>query len=304
MKLIITGDWHIRSSNPENRIDNYEETLWEKLNFICNQEGLLVLQPGDIFDGPIQSNQLMVRLLKFFNEKKYFKNKVTFSDFGILCCRGQHDLRYRNAGNTALDVLAEGGPIKILSDVPYVKEEIHFYGSSFNEEIPEINDESAFNILVTHRMIIEEKIWEGQTDYIWANVLLRTTGFALIISGDNHKGFIVPYKNKLLVNCGSLLRSSKDQFDHKPFIVIYDTDTRKYEKIFIPIKPASEVFDMEKIEREEEKNEKLEAFIQGLSEHKEIGLDFQANLFSYMKFNEIEEKVQTIVKENFDKKEN
>ena len=288
MKIIAAGDLHIRSSNPENRIDNYEETLWGKVRFILEvSQGYPILFPGDVFDHPIQSNAVLSKYVSFIRNG--------------YACFGQHDLKYRTAGNTALDVLNAGGGVRIVqngSPLPLANN-ILIYGCSFNEEIPEIKDEKAFTILLIHKMIIEEKIWEGQTDYTWANVLLRITKFDLVISGDNHKGFIIPYKNRLLVNCGSLMRSAKDQFNHKPFIVIYDTDTRKYEKVFIPIRPAAEVFDMEKIEREEEKNEKLEAFILGLSEHREIGLDFQKSLFSYMKENAIDEEIQKIVKENF-----
>ena len=34
MKFLITGDWHITNKTPENRIDNYWETMKRKVTFI------------------------------------------------------------------------------------------------------------------------------------------------------------------------------------------------------------------------------------------------------------------------------
>ena len=72
MILILLGDPHIRSSNPENRIDDYKKSLFNKLEFIFKdaytiEHNVTVLIPGDIFDNPVQSNATLsevVSLLK------------------------------------------------------------------------------------------------------------------------------------------------------------------------------------------------------------------------------------------------
>ena len=290
MILILLGDPHIRSSNPENRIDDYKKSLFNKLEFIFKdaytiEHNVTVLIPGDIFDNPVQSNATLsevVSLLKFYR-----------FDYHVIW--GQHDLKFRNKGNTALDVLIAGKIVQ-NSKLTELSKSVFLYSCSYDEEIPEITTE-GFNILLIHKMIVEEKLWEGQVEYTWANTILRQTKYGLIVAGDNHNSFIVEHKNRLLVNCGSLMRVRKDQINHKPMFVLYDTDTRKYQKVYIPIKPAEEVFDMKALEREKEKDEKLSAYVEGLKEGCEIGLDFKANLFAAIKVNKVDKSVETIIKE-------
>jgi len=293
MILALLPDIHLRSSNPENRIDNYEESLWEKLRYIWDYPyktkttrppDLVFLQPGDFFDGPIQSNALLSRC---------FNNLAHRTIYTVW---GQHDLKYRTKGNTVLDVLMSGEIVEFRAFGTLTKQVV-LYSCSYDEKIPVITTPDDLNILLIHKMIVEEKIWEGQVEYTWANTILRQTKFDLIVSGDNHQSFIVESKNRLLVNCGSLMRIRKDQINHKPMFVIYDTDTRKYQKVYIPIKPAEEVFDMAMLEREKEKDERLAAYVEGLIEGCEIGLDFQANLFAAIKTNKVNESVETIIKE-------
>lgn len=95
------------------------------------------------------------------------------------------------------------------------------------------------------------------------------------------------------------MRNTIALIDHKPFVVIYDTETREYEKVFMPIKPAAEVFRMEKVIAEKERNASLDSFITGLSEQKEIGLLFEDNLQSYAKLNDVCEEIMNEIYESF-----
>jgi predicted phosphodiesterase len=160
-----------------------------------------------------------------------------------------------------------------------------FSGCSYDQE-PPIPIQNKFNVLLVHRMIIEEKLWSAQENYVASNIFLRQNNFDLIVSGDNHRGFISEAHGKrLLVNCGAMMRSKIDQVNHKPFVVLYDTDTRKYQQIFIPIEPADKVFRMEKVVAEKERNTSLESFVAGISEQKEVGLLFEDNLQEFAKAN-------------------
>ncbi len=292
VKILIAGDWHISDKKPENRIDDYFETVKRKIRFIletAKQENVnYILQPGDFFDSPSLPWNSFISLKQLFDK---YKNIQIFS------IHGQHDLRYRIKGNTALDALSETCPnIKLLS--PHWKE---FYGSSYNEEIPKVLTPSEFNILLTHRMILQDKLWTGQEEYTDASNFLRTNVFKLIVSGDNHQSFIVNSKitGKYLFNCGALLRNKTDMVNHKPFIVIFDTETKEYKQIFIPIEPPEKVFNLEKIVKEKEKNEYLEAFVSGLSEsHKEIGLTFEDSLNNYLNENDINSSIRQIIEES------
>lgn len=286
MKLLISGDWHLTDKTPINRIDNYWGTCKRKITFILEtakrEKVDYILQPGDFTDSPSMSWSSFIELIDLFNK---------YRDIKILTVYGQHDLRYRIKGNTALDAIATSCKnIEI--------ESVTVCSVSYNNAIPDKAKESS-DILLIHGMILQEKIWSGQEEYSDAVSFLRSNKFHLVVSGDNHQPFIVDSKvmKKHLFNCGALMRNKIDQIDHKPFIILFNTDTKEYEKIMIPIEPAEKVFNIEKAVREKEKNENLDAFISGLSEHKEVGLKFEDNLNSYLDENNIEQPIRNIIEE-------
>ncbi len=302
MKIIAAGDLHIREKRPENRIDSdYVLSQFDKLEWILNyakeQEAILLL-PGDVFDSPTQSNlilQLCIRLL--FN----------YSYVSVAATYGQHDLRYHstNYENTALAVLAAARVLYDLETPQWFEEtKIVIYGCPFGQEIPKITTDD-FNVLLIHKMIIDsDKIWEGQEEYEYAQNLLRKHDFDLIISGDNHQFFHSEVDGKHLFNCGSLMRMTTAQLNHIPRIVLFDTDTKEYEIVDIPVRPISEVFDLSKVEEKKEKEEKFNAFVKGLSESKDISLNFQDQLLSYIKENEISDDIKNIIMEAANGKNN
>lgn len=291
MKLLICGDWHISDKRPESRVDDYWSTVKRKIIFILetsrNEKVDVICQPGDFTDSPAMQWSSFIEITDLFNKYK---------DIPIFTCYGQHDLRYRNKKNTALDAIISKCPhIKLISS--------HwndFYTSSYNEDVPNILDKNAFNILITHRMILKEKIWEGQEDYTDAANFLRSNPFQLIVSGDNHQSFWVNSKimKKHLFNNGALLRNKTDMIDHKPYVIIFNTETQDWKQIFIPIEPAEKVFNLEKIIKEQERDKNLEAFILGLGTQKEIGMTFEDNLRNYMKDFQISSQIKNIIEES------
>lgn len=292
--MIISGDWHIAEKRPENRVDDYLETCFRKLTFIfetARQNNIYtILQPGDFTDSPFMSWALFVRLINFLEQ---------YSEINVISCFGQHDLRFRSKTNCALVALSAACKNINVLDINNPVDKfipVSVYGSSYNEQIPEITTQ-GFNILITHRMMIQDKLWEGQAEYTQAGSFLRSNKFQLIVSGDNHQSFVVDTKllKKQLFNCGSLLRSKTDQLEHRPFIVIYDTDSQEYEQVFIPIEPAEKIFNLEKVVKEKEKNENLASFVTGLSESKEIGLKFEDNLNGYLNENNVGTEVREII---------
>lgn len=293
MKILITGDLHLTNKRPENRRDDYESAVLNKLSFLLytaeNESCNCILQPGDFSDSPNLSYDFFVKVLSCVKKTR----------LPIFTCWGQHDMRYRTKENTFLSALIEACPsVQIPSDFePLSSLEADIYSSSFGEEIPKISDPGKFNILITHRMIIDQKLWEGQTDFQYANSFLRTNKFNLIVSGDNHKTFYYKIGDRYLFNLGSMLRSNIRQIDHKPVSVIFDTETKYFSWVPIPTEDSQKVFSIEKIEREREVNKELANFISSLSEQKEIGLSFMDNLNEYAKINSIDQKVIDIIKE-------
>jgi translation initiation factor IF-2 len=93
------------------------------------------------------------------------------------------------------------------------------------------------------------------------------------------------------------MRMTKAQINHKPFVVLYNTMAKEYKQVFIPTKPAKVVFDLKKLEEDKEHDEKIEAFVKGLNEHKDMGLSFQDNLREYGKKNKVDKKIMMIIEE-------
>lgn len=298
MRLLLTGDWHITDKTPQNRIDNYWETCKHKISFIlefANKENIsYILQPGDFTDSPLMAWSTFIELTNLFNN---------YPNVKILTVFGQHDLKYRAKGNTTLDAIVATCKNIIISKrifLPSKEQNVSLYCSSYDEEVPKIiSKDETFGILLIHKMVIQNKLWASQTEYVQGFNFVKANKFPLIISGDNHQSFIINLKSakKYLFNCGSLLRSKIDQINHKPFIIIFDTETRQYEQIMIPIEPAEKVFALEKTSKEKELNENLMAFISGLSEHKEVGLKFEDNLNFYMNENNVKQEIRDIINE-------
>jgi DNA repair exonuclease SbcCD nuclease subunit len=286
MKFLITGDWHIDHNRPERRVDDYWETVKRKVQWIIElkqKEGCIsILQPGDFFNSHKANDFLkrwVIACLKYTG--------VSINEVMMNTVFGQHDLRYHSSDikNTPLSVLDVSGVIAIAGPDPINLGPVHIYGASWYEDIPEPLATNVINILITHRMIVKnKKVWEGQEDVTFGNILLKTSGFDLTVSGDNHQHFTISSKSgKHLVNCGSLLRTNIDQVDHTPIVYVYDTAQRTITPHEIPCEPFDKVFNMAVYEDEKEKDEKMEAFVERLTGDVELeGLDFIKNMDTFM----------------------
>jgi DNA repair exonuclease SbcCD nuclease subunit len=303
MKLLITGDWHLRIKPPVNRLGDFFQDQIMKLEFILetalDHECQYILQPGDLGDRANWQDflkQYIIELLKHYG-------------VSVLTILGQHDMKFHHLSSlekTSIRVLEASGVVNILNSVmPYDEDsDIHIYGCSYGQKIEKPINKNRLNVLVIHRMIIRshgDKLWPGQENYATpGGFMVKYKDFDLVVSGDNHTGFIVENEHyQVLINCGALMRAEASQamFDHKPFVVVFDTDDGSYKQIFIPCKSADEVLDRSKIEQIAERDEKLEAFISGLTGEYSIELDFRKNLEEFFKVNKIDDGVKEILSE-------
>lgn len=273
MIILFTGDWHIRSNNPVNRIGDYEEDIFTKLEFIFvtarKHKCSVIVQPGDFFDHRRVPMHLLDRCIEFFSN----------STIPVLTIFGQHDLyHHKSKLDTALKIMETCGAVQLLSDIPVRIDNVHFYGASWNESIPKVEKRrNTSNILATHRMVINKNpLWPGQTDFIsGSNLNKQCKHYEIVCCGDNHNRFIAGN----VVNAGSLMRSTVGQIEHTPTIYIYDTKECKLKEIAIPVKPAKDVLKVDEFTERKEKNEKLSSFVELLeSPNEEIGLDFEKNV--------------------------
>lgn len=278
MKVLCCGDFHIRASAPRYRIDDYYAVQKEKIMWIMDlayhEDCSLILQPGDFFDSHTVPNRVVADYVGLSILNRY--NMVIHTIFG------QHDLRYRSKSNTALGILTACEAVTVENSL---YSGVTVWHSGWEEEIPKPSEKDNVNILLIHKMVTKGgPLWPGQTDYSTAkDFLVKHPEFSLIISGDNHQQFAECYRGRWLINAGSLMRATISQTDHRPSVSIYDTETKKMEQHFIPIRPAEEVFDLSLVQETKERNLKLEAFMERLDQNYDTVLNFEENVIDLLK---------------------
>lgn len=291
MKFLISGDWHFTLKQPSSRRDSILDVFYDKLSQICNlvkeHDIDVLIQPGDMFDSHKANDETKSELINILNE--HFPKDAA----GIFTVFGQHDLRYHqsNTSNTPLNLLSEAGYFDILTKYPLQyddgKNRIDFYGASWNEEILQPTHKDNFNILVMHKMVISEKLWQGQEIFIQDNIFLKINkDYDLIICGDNHTCVTAHSAKRHLVNPGCLIRTRIDQEDHKPCIFIFDTTTKKLRRIDLDIKPFNDVIKFEEAVKEKKENDTLKKYAEALKSNTQLtGINYRQNVYKYLKDN-------------------
>jgi predicted phosphodiesterase len=270
VKLLASGDWHLTNRSPRKRVDDCKETLVEKIleiKKIGERFGAeYILQPGDLCDSDVFPDSFKTKWIPILRPMR------------IISIPGQHDMRYHTSdiSNTSLGVLSEGAMIQIAGPKPLkLLDNVHVYGAGWNAPIPKIKDASAFNILLVHKMIIVEKIWTQQEDYVLAKDFLEKNKFDLIVSGDNHSSFFLTAEGRSIINCGNLLRNRIDQADHIPHVYLIDTDKKEIKKEVVPHADFSDIMKIDEAKNEETINKNLELMKASLKNKKKIkGLDY------------------------------
>ncbi len=301
MRYVYLSDPHLVWETPVARMDDIVATQEEKWTFIldyCREIKAPLIVSGDLFDTP--------RSWKILHWFSLLLRK--YSDVKIYTILGQHDLYFRNSivQETSIGILKVWNGVQILGSTPTQISpdyKIHIYGCSYGDEVPEIIDPTANNILVIHRMITDRPMWVGQTDYTDASYFLakEAKGFDVVLCGDAHRKFLIQSSSgKIICNTGPLLRleASQEMLEHKPCIFVYDSDLHKIEEIEVPHRPSEDVLSTTHIERKKEFEVMLTSFIDTVKNTDiDHGMSFQDNLWTFVKANGIGESVQNILTE-------
>jgi len=311
MKLLCTGDWHITAHPPRKRKDDYVQTQKRKIKFIiqtAKEHGCAcILQPGDFYDHHTEPYWIIRKYIRLFSSHLGEEGQPH-----IYTLFGQHDQRYHT-------IEINNTPLGLTETSPYVhllKQEYtdicgcHIYGADWSQPIPEIVDESKTNILVIHKMIVKDKLWEQQEEYEHGAHVLRKEKFDLVVSGDNHAFFTNKVGNRHLINCGSLMRSTSNQSDHKPVVFVVEIINKDISitPIEIPIHSFDSVFDVEledeKVAKKDikQQTDKLNQFISALRDKSDMNevstladLDFYKNLMDHIEKENVDSVTKSII---------
>jgi len=279
---IFTGDWHLREKPPTNRIDDFYKVQWEKVSFIAQlqkKHKCPIIHSGDLFDTWKPSPMLLANTLKYLPDNFY-------------TIYGNHDLPQHNLElqyKTGISVLQNAGKIKVLEGT--------HWGQVPTQETINIKGRS---ILVWHVMTYQgKKPWHDCTDPKSIKLLRKYRNYDVIVTGHNHLTFTEEYKDRLLVNPGSIFRMNITQERHKPCVFLYNAEENKVLAEYIPIK--DNVFDKKSLIRKEQKMNRIDAFIEKLGQSLDNEISFEKNIEIYIRNTSINQSVKDILLKSLQK---
>ena len=290
MKGIITADWHLRATRPQCRIDeDWMETQRNVLNQIfeiAKVKECDVFVVGDIFHSNSDTN------FECINMVQDFADRLERECDSLLCIiAGNHDLPYHSSENlnkSAIGVLFNSQSIIPINK--YYQGKYSLSASNFDEE----DDENA-EIVFKHTLTIPSK---DKPDYIDCetpeSLLIKFPNAKWIFTGDYHRNFHYEKKGRHVINPGCLLRQASDFEDYQP--VVYFVDTEKEIVKELPINDSLENMDTKYITVRNEREERISAFIESLSDSQVMTLDFVENVEKSL--NSVDdEELKEIIKE-------
>lgn len=309
MKLGILGDLQLTNIAPKRRKDDYWETLQGKLTqalqIFGEKQCDCVLQVGDFFDSPTVAKRVESEIIQLFH---HFGRD---EDRRIFCVWGQHDVSGHSKStlpNSPLTVLQAARVVKILTDTPvYDGDEdtiLCLYGASFGESVPKPSEE-YYNILVTHRMVGNRPLWPGQELTGPRAFLRKHPSYNLVCCGDYHYRFIETWNGRTIINPGAIVRKTIGKFDleHKPAVVIFDTNTNETEVVELDVQPVEKVFDFTKVVKKKD-NEILANLVEKLKSGGKKLSGWKHILVKVFEERKSKERVRSIIDQNLEEVKN
>lgn len=277
---ILTADWHLRDTQPVCRTDNFWEAQWKKVQFILNLQNehkCPIIHAGDFFHTWKTSPYLLSKTMEHMNSK-----------YPFLTVYGNHDLPQHNlelAHKSGLHTLCMAGKLITLpgghwGDIP--------------AEVPVHQ-----GVAVCHIFTYADKVsWPGCTAPSAKQILKKYPQYKLIVTGDNHTPFVVQYKDRLLVNPGSITRQTTDQQEHRPKVFLWYEETNDVVVMYLPIEKG--VVTREHMAEKEARDERMEAFISKLKEEWDTTISFEQNMKEFLATNKLRKSVVALIHKAMD----
>lgn len=286
MKLIITADWHIRATRPRCRIDeNWIETQRKALKQIVKiskEKAAPVFVVGDLFHSNSDTSFECIQMVQNVADE--------LGEMYVLA--GNHDLPYHSSENIEKSAI---GVLLNSQNIFSIKE--HFCrhnvsAANFDEE-----DDKDAEIVFKHTLVFPDaKSIPPNVDALTAKDLLSEFPNArYIFTGDYHHNFHYQKNGRHVVNSGCLIRQASDMKDYQCGVYYIDTDNEVVE--FIPIIDLEEFVDDSYIIKQEERETRIENFIDKLKDTKSVSLDFINNVENAMLENNIQGELRDKVEQ-------
>jgi len=286
--IIFCSDFHLREDTPVCWIGDFQEEQWTGVDFISRLQreyNCIVIHAGDLFNHWKPSPWLLRMTIKHLPDQFY-------------TVYGQHDLPQHNLELTdkcGIDVLKAAGKLKVLNGCHYGQEP---KGDLFDSVWWETSDtffpmNYKRKILVWHHLTYVIPPFPGAKDGQAKGILRKYPQYDLIVTGDNHQSFYDTYEGRLLVNPGSLTRQKADQINYRPRVFLWYEETNSVKAVYIPIKEG--VISREHLDREVQRDKRIEAFISRLDKDWDAGVSFEQNLEEFKRTNDVRESIMNII---------
>ena len=265
----------MRANPPRCRLDeDWEETQRKTIEFIvktANENKAELFIVGDIFDTPNVPNRIVTMLA---SELSKMKNYVYF-------LAGNHDLpqhSMENINNSSIGILMQFAWLG--TSIQPIPSTLYAY-NNFNEEIKSHQS----GILFTHRLVFKDKkstppfgdnitAADLLSEYPWAN---------WIFTGDMHLAFHYEKAGRHVVNPGCIIRQTADMADYQPMLYLVNIEKETVKAIEIPDN-AEMVTDLY-LRAEEERDNRITAFVEGIKRSETISLSITDNIKKAIKKN-------------------
>jgi predicted phosphodiesterase len=288
--FLFLSDLHLRETTPECRTDDFFAAQTRKLQYIKQLQinhSCPVLIAGDIFHHWKNSPYLLSWAIE------------NLPDY-IICIPGQHDLSSHNLDlldKSSLFVLQKAKKACILMEGGYldIGNDIHVTGFPYGtKSIGTEREEGITKVAMIHELTYSQKLpYPGCEIDNAGKLLKRLKGWDLVICGDNHLQFTATIGNRTLISPGSMMRQTADQADFQPQVYAYYKSTNTITPIEIPIEEG--VISREHIDRKQQRDGRIDAFVSRLNSEWEGAVSFEENLERMMVENKTKDRVKQII---------
>jgi len=284
VNAIFTADWHLREDSPICRTDNFQNAQWNKVDFISDLQrkyNCPIIHAGDLFDHWKPSPYLLTQTIQHLPERFW----TIYGNHDL----PQHNLElaYKTGINTLEQACLEKGFAILYDGVHWLQEPNNNSYLNYFDLIRKV--------CIWHVMTYQGKQpWPNCTDLSAKQILEKYPQFDLIVTGHNHTAFVEELDGRLLVNPGSLTRQEADKEKHKPRVYLYYMQENKVTPVYLPIK--QDVISREHIEKIEQRDNRISAFVERLNTEWETSLSFEENLERFEKENNIRKSVMQLIR--------
>lgn len=267
-KLLITADWHIRSTVPscieatQEEWMKFQKKSVARVGEIAKEYKVDEIDiGGDLFHSEQTASNECIYLLQ------EFVKGMDYCNIPVYILAGNHDLPQHSSNNipkSAIGVLLNSKSVRNMSyDTSSIK------GCNFDED-----NYGDAKLIFKHVLTIPSK---DKPDFIECetpeSLLEKFPDADWIFTGDYHKNFHHEKDGRHVVNSGCLMRQAADFEDYTPGVYIVDTEAETVE--FVPI-GLEQKFNHNGYEKKA-LDQTIENFVEGIKAE-DVTLDYISSL--------------------------